>query len=106
MKHNGTLLGRWVVRVGGDAQTLLARVEDELYLLAFSSAVRADACARALGASGRPFYVCSANLQGLIGEARGAGARGFIVDYDAGRAAFASAHALPVPGEGEARELR
>ena len=76
---------------------MLARVQDELYVLAFSSAVRAGACRDALGAEGKPFYVCGANLAQVVGQVREAGARGFIVDYDAANARFASAHPLPTP---------
>src|SRR5438094_5518008 len=99
MRHNGTLLGLWIVRTdAAGVGTLLARVEHELYVLAFSSALRAGECARALGAAGSPFYVCAANLEAVLGEARQSAARGFIVDYDAGRASFASAHPLPMGG--------
>ncbi|HZS40528.1 MAG TPA: hypothetical protein VFF06_27035 [Polyangia bacterium] len=110
MKHNGTLKGLWIVRIsdaGAGARevgAMLARVEAELYVLAFSSAVRAGECMRALGAAGTPFYVCAANLEVVLGEARQSGARGFIVDYDARAASFASAH--PLPSGGGARELR
>ena len=95
MKRNGNLLGLWVVRLGGVSTTLLARVQNELYVLAFSSAVRAGQCLDTLGAVGTPFYVCNANVAGVVREARDSGARGFIVDYDPERAMFSSAHALP-----------
>jgi len=96
MKHNGTLLGLFIVRTAPPhGETLLGRVQGELYLLAFSNAPLAMACMSTLGASGAPFYVCSANVESLVREARSSGVRGFIVDYDAERAAFTSAHALP-----------
>jgi hypothetical protein len=107
MRQSGTLLGLWIVRTGdtsSSVSTLLARVQEELYVLAFSSALRAAACRDALGAGGCAFYVCSANLAGVLDEARAAGARGFIVDYDAAEARFASAHALPATPM--VRELR
>lgn len=90
------MLGLFIVRTANPhAETLLGRVDGELYLLAFSNAPLALACMSTLGASGAPFYVCSANVESLVREARSSGVRGFIVDYDAERAAFASAHALP-----------
>jgi hypothetical protein len=95
MKRSATMLGLWVVHIGGVCSTLLARVQDELYVLAFSSAVRAGQCLGALGAVGTPFYVCSANVGGVVREARDSGARGFIIDYDPARAMFSSAHPLP-----------
>jgi hypothetical protein len=102
MRHNGSMLGLWIVRTP-EAESLVGRVQGELYLLAFSNAPRAGDCMRALGAGGTPFYVCNANLEGLLREARSAGVNGFIVDYDAERAAFASAHRLPVPVAAAAR---
>ena len=104
MKH-GTMLGLWIVRSLDTATTVLARVQDELYVLAFSSAVRANQCTQALGADGRPFYVCAANVESVVRDARASGARGFIVDYDANAARFASAHPLPDPAT-LVRELR
>jgi hypothetical protein len=106
MKHGGSLLGLWIVRTSDTPRStsaLLARVQQELYVLAFSSAMRAGACLAALGSDGAPFYVCGANLEAVVREARRSGARGFIVDYDARRACFTSAHPLP-PGDGQ--ELR
>jgi hypothetical protein len=98
MTNKGTLLGLWIVRNNSNLQsdsTLLARVQDELYILAFSSAVRASACRDAFGAEGQPFLLVSRNLEQVVREARAAGARGFILDYDAARATFTSAHLLP-----------
>ena len=90
------MLGLFIVRTAEPhPETLLGRVEGELYLLAFSNAPRAAACMNALGASGAPFYVCGANLEGLLREVRASGVRGFIVDYDAARNSFTSAHGLP-----------
>jgi hypothetical protein len=100
MDHDGSLLGLWIVRDGD--QALLARVQDELYLLAFSSAGRAGQFLRALATDGALFYICAANLTRVTREARDAGARGFIVDYDAGLTRFASAH--PLPAAAGARE--
>jgi hypothetical protein len=99
MKARDSLLGLWVVRTNDPAPSniLLARVQDELYVLAFSSAPRAIACCRALGAEGQPFYVVGANLSQVTHAARSAGATGFIVDYDAARATFSSAHLLGEP---------
>ena len=94
MVHNDSMLGLWIVRDTA-AQTLLAKVEDELYVLAFTSAPRAIRTRAALQAEGSPFLIVAANARDVIGEARTSGARGFIVDYDADRAAFASAHPLP-----------
>src|SRR5690348_2462536 len=107
MRRNGSMLGLWIVRTADPhAETLLGRVQEELYLLAFTSAVRANACMESLGARGAPFYVCSANLDAIVREARDSGVRGFIIDYDAGRATFAAAHALPAATVAAARELR
>jgi hypothetical protein len=97
MRRDGTLNGLWIVRTTdtGSSGALLARVQEELYVLAFTNAPRASAACLALGAEGKAFYVCSANLELVSRELQDAGARGFIVDYDAGRTSFTSAHALP-----------
>jgi hypothetical protein len=97
MRHDGSLNGLWIVRTSdpGTPGALLARVQEDLYALAFTNAPRAGAAARALGSEGKPFYVCRANIEGVVRELREAGARGFIVDYDTELARFASAHALP-----------
>jgi hypothetical protein len=95
MTHNGSMLGLWIVR-DRDGQTLLARVQGEDYVLAFGSAVRASKARESLGAEGTPFLIVAANVRDIVESARGAGALGFIVDYDAERACFASAHSLPV----------
>jgi hypothetical protein len=96
MAHNGSMLGLWVVRDRA-GQMLLAKVRDELYVLAFSSAVKAAHARESLGTEGAPFLIVAANVRALVREARGDGARGFIVDYDVERAVFASAHPLPSP---------
>jgi hypothetical protein len=99
MRYDGTLNGLWIVRTGDtpvSSTPLLARVQDELFVLAFTNAPRAASCCEALSAGGRPFYVCGANIADVEDELRAVGARGFIVDYDAGRASFTSAHSLPV----------
>jgi hypothetical protein len=98
MRRSGTLVGLWIVRTNDtlpSQNTLLARVQKELYVLAFSSALRAGECRDALGADGSPFYVCSANVESVLRQLRDQGACGFIVDYDAARASFASAYPLP-----------
>jgi hypothetical protein len=95
MKHSESMLGLWIVRGDGAADALLARVQGELYVLAFSSALRASRCREALGTNGRPFYIVAANLRDVVQEARGAGAVGFIVDYDPAQATFGAAHPLP-----------
>jgi hypothetical protein len=107
MKRNATLTGLWVLATNAvpSMTTLLARVQADVYLLAFSSAPRAERCCAAIGAEGRPFYVCAANVDAIVRDARASGARGFIVDYDPARAGFDSAHPLPV-GDAGARELR
>lgn len=98
MVRDGTLNGLWIVRNNDTAEaqsTVLARVQNQLFALPFTDAPRALACARALGADGAPFYVCRANIDGILRELRSSGAYGFIVDYDANRATFRTAHALP-----------
>jgi hypothetical protein len=94
MTHNGSMLGLWIVR-DRDGQTLLARVQGEYYVLAFGSAIKASRARESLGAEGLPFLIVAANLRDIVESARSAGALGFIVDYDADRALFASAHSLP-----------
>jgi hypothetical protein len=98
MNNKGSLLGLWIVRNNGTTpsdNTLLARVQDELYILAFSSAGRAAACRDAFGAEGQPFLLVQRNLDEVVRNARTVGARGFILDYDAARLSFTSAHLLP-----------
>jgi hypothetical protein len=98
MVRDGTLSGLWIVRTNDTPARpgpVLARVQNQLFVLAFTNAPRAQACARALGTDGTPFYVCRANLDGVIGELRASGARGCIVDYDPARATFRAALALP-----------
>lgn len=96
MAHNGSMLGLWIVRDSA-GQTLLAKVHDEVYVLAFGSAPKATRARDSLGASGSPFLIVAANVRDIVDEARAADARGFIVDYDAELATFASAHPLPTP---------
>lgn len=97
MKHNGSMLGLWIVRdAAGEA--LLAKVDEELYVLTFSSTARAQRARELLGVEGTLFLIVAANVRGVVGQARAAGARGFIVDYDPERALFASAHPLPEDG--------
>src|SRR6478672_10366223 len=99
MRRDGSLSGLWIVRTNGTATgALLARVQDELYVLAFTNAARASTAPHALGAEGQPFYVCSANLELVARELKEAGARGFIVAYDVRRTSFTSAHALEAQG--------
>lgn len=94
MAHNGTMLGLWLVRDrAGD--TLLAKVQNEVYVMAFTAAHRANRARDAFGADGVPFLVVAANLRDVVDQARADGARGFIVDYDVELSRFASAHALP-----------
>jgi len=57
-----------------------------------------------LGAGGAPFYVCGANVDAIVRDARASGVRGFIVDYDAARACFTAAH--PLPPAAAVQELR
>ena len=94
MAHDGSMLGLWIVRDRA-GQTLLAKVQNEVYVLAFRSAVKATRTRDSLGAEGAPFLIVAANARAVIDEARLAGARGFIVDYDAELSMFASAHLLP-----------
>lgn len=95
MTQTESMLGMWIVRGDGAGDALLARVQEELYVLAFSSAIRASRCRDALGAEGRPFFIVAANVREVVAQQREAGARGFILDYDPARAAFSAAHALP-----------
>ena len=95
MNHSESMLGLWIVRGDGAGDALLARVQEELYVLAFSSAIRASRCRDALGAEGRPFYIVAANVRDVVSATRESGAVGFIVDYDPARAMFAAAHPLP-----------
>jgi hypothetical protein len=94
MAHNGTMLGLWIVRDGA-GQTLLAKVQNEVYVLAFGSAQKASRARDAFGAAGSPFLIVTANVRDVLDEVRMAGARGFIVDYDTELSRFSSAHALP-----------
>lgn len=106
MRHDGTLKGLWIVRTDDTPPspgTLMGRVQEELYVLAFTNAPKASACVSALGATGRPFYVCAANIEQVVGQVRGEGARGFILDYDAAGAKFVSAHSLPAEEFRDAR---
>ena len=105
MRHDGSLNGLWIVRTGDTPRAstpLLARVQDEVFVLAFTNAPKAASCCEALSTVGRPFYVCTANIAGVEEELRAVGARGFIVDYDAGRTSFTSAHSLPREASTEA----
>ncbi len=96
MRNHASMLGLWIVRTSDpQSETLLGKVQSDLYLLAFTSAVRANTCMRALGASGAPFYLCSANLDAIVRDARASQVRGFIVDYDPRSASFSAAWPLP-----------
>ena len=94
MAHDGSMLGLWIVRDTA-GQTLLAKVQREVYVLAFRSAVKAMRARDSFGADGAPFLIVAANQRVVVDDARMAGARGFIVDYDVELAMFTSAHPLP-----------
>lgn len=94
MAHNGSMLGLWIVRDRA-GEALFAKVHNEVYVLAFSSAVRAARARAAFGAEGAPFLIVAANLRDVVEHARAAAACGFIVDYDVELSRFASAHPLP-----------
>lgn len=93
-----SVLGLFLLRTDGpppDGGPVMARIEGQLYALAFSDAQRASGARSGLGIEARPFYVCAANTTDVVRELRAAGARGVIVDYDPGRATFDRALALP-----------
>ena len=94
MAHNGSMLGLWIVRDAA-GQALLAKVQNEVYVLAFGSAQKASRARDAFGAAGSPFLIVAANVRYVLDEVRMAGARGFIVDYDTELSRFSSAHPLP-----------
>jgi hypothetical protein len=96
MTHDGSMLGLWIVR-DGSGQPLLARVQGEVYVLAYRSALKATRAREAFGADGVPFLIVAANVRGVVESARAVGALDFIVDYDVECARFDSAHALPSP---------
>ena len=93
-----SLLGHFILRTDGAAPLggpVLARIEGELYLLAFSDRPRALAARARLGVpDAAPFYVCLANREELVRELHATGARGFITDYDPGSSTFAAAGSL------------
>ena len=96
MRNHATMLGLWIVRTTDPhSETLLGIVQSDLYLLAFTSAVRANTCMRMLGATGSAFYLCSANVDSVVRDARASQVRGFIVDYDPRSATFSGAWPLP-----------
>jgi hypothetical protein len=105
MAHNGTMLGLWLVRDRA-GETLLAKVQNEMYVLAFTAAHRANRARDGFGADGAPFLIVAANLRDVVDRARADGAVGFIVDYDIELARFASAHPLPAPAASTAAAPR
>ena len=94
-----SVIGLFLLRTEGpppDGGPVMARIEGQLYALAFSDAQRASGARGGLGiVEARPFYVCAANTTDVVRELRAAGARGVIVDYDPHRATFEAALALP-----------
>ena len=96
MAHNGSMLGLWILR-DAYGQLLLARVHDDLYVLTFSSALKANRARESLAGAGAPFLIVAANVRDIADRARSDGALGFIVDYDPTLARFSSAHPLPNP---------
>jgi len=96
MAHNGSMLGLWILR-DASGQPLLAKVHDDVYVLAFGSAVKATRAREAFGAAGTPFLIVAANVRDVVAHARADGALGFIVDYDPTLSRFTSAHPLPTP---------
>jgi hypothetical protein len=94
MAHNGSMLGLWLVRDRA-GQMMLAKVQHEVYVLAFTAANRASRAREAFGTDGAPFLVVAANVRDVVDRARADGAVGFIVDYDVELARFISAHPLP-----------
>ena len=96
MRNHASMLGLWIVRTTEPhSETLLGKVQSDLYLLTFTSATRAASCMRMLGASGSAFYLCSANVDAIVRDARASQVRGFIVDYDPNSATFTGAWPLP-----------
>ena len=64
----------------------------QLYALLFSNVQRAAIARELLGVrAAQPFYVCAANRDEVERSLHLAGARGFIVDYDAHSASYTSA---------------
>lgn len=102
MARNHSMVGLFLLRTDGappNGGPVFARIEGELYVLAFSDSQRAAFALRTLGVdTARPFYVCAANSADVARELRQAGVRGFIVDYDPSSASFAGAGAIPAPG--------
>ena len=99
MAKHGSLLGLFLLRTDGpppEGGPVLARIEGELYALAFSDAPHAGAARQRLELEvARPFYVCAANADQVVRELRAAGACGFIVDYDPTSSTFSSAGVIP-----------
>ncbi len=98
-RNRSSLIGLFILRHEGappEGGPVLARIEGQLYLLAFSDRPRALSARASLGVpSAAPFYVCAANREVLLRELVAAGTRGFIADYDPSSATFAGAGALP-----------
>ncbi len=93
-----SVIGLFLLRTEGpppDGGPVMARIEGQLYALAFSDAQRATGARSGLGVEARPFYVCAANTTDVVRELRAAGARGVIIDYDPRQATFQTALALP-----------
>jgi hypothetical protein len=92
-------VGLFILRTEGPPPgggPVFARIDGELYVLAFSDSQRATGARATLGVGeARPFYVCEANSEAVVRELRTAGVRGFIVDYDSSSSTFTGAGSIP-----------
>ena len=93
-----SMLGMFILRAPpdeGGAGPVLARIDGELYAMVFSNAARALGAKASLGVTeALPFYICEANREQVVRELLDAGARGFIVDYDAASSSYVTAGAF------------
>ena len=93
----GSLEGLWYVLAGEDPKArvpLLAKVMEETYMLAFSTAPKARSFIQRMGLSGAEVgMIVRGNLEEVRAQLRQFGAVGVIIDYDPETHAFAAARA-------------
>ncbi len=92
-----TLEGLWYIQAGDDQRSrapLLAKVGEDTYMLAFSTAVKARNFIQRMNVDNADVgMIVRGNLEDVRGQLRSFGAAGVIIDYDPDTQAFAAARA-------------
>ncbi len=93
----GSIEGLWYIQAGEDLKSrapLLAKVGDDTYMLAFSTAPKARSFIQRMAVEQAEVgMIVRGNIEDIRAQLRGFGAAGVIIDYDPDTQAFAAARA-------------